>query len=422
MLSKLKRLFVSKYFSLSFVFVFANLIANILNYVFHFFVSRAYGPATYGEVVSFFSHLYILGIPSLIFNTFVVKYIGRGKTEQDQLIRFARLYSTFKFRSFKLLIFLLPLLILLFFIGLRDNLSSTSSLAMVFLFLISILLTYLTSFLRAFQAFFILSFALVLSVSFKVLGSFVVYFFHLSSLSFIWLFLSLGTVFQFLILYKYFYFHYLKNCTLATVSPLNFKTLKTKLFSRQYLFMILTLISITAIVNLDTIFARVKLAPEMSGFYGAWSMLAKIIMYAGGPISTVAFTFFANQKHQRYNHRLLLFSSLINFVFGLGLLCLYLLFGKLVVLSLFGRSFLFVANYLASAAIFGLLYSLIANLNNYFISQDSSASLLPLLFLIFQIIAFVFWGNTFANLIHIQLVLASLTLLFQFIALAKTAK
>ncbi len=420
MFSRLKKLSHTNFISLSFIFVIANFLANILNYLFHFFVSRAYGPATYSEIVSLFSHLYILGVPSLIFTTLVIKYIGRGQTKSAQLQRFSQLYTSLQPRSPLFFIALLGFSFLFYFLGLYDNLSSLSSLTLVLFFLASLAMAYLSSFLQAFQAFAILALGLILATSFKFFGGLLAYFAHFHSLSLIWSFLLLGVAAQLFVVYRYFRRHLLSK--LQSVKPIPLKSFFHRLKSPHYLIMIISLLSTTAIVNLDVIFARKILPPQSAGFYGAWSMLAKIIMYAGGPISTVAFVFFADRRQTHHKGKLLLFSSLINLLAGGFLFLIYTFFADKIVISLFGASFLPIAGYLSYAAIFGLFYSLINNLNNYFISQDSRASLLTFLFLIFQLLGFAFNVKTLSQIMILQLLLAVTIFLFQLFYLFLSTK
>lgn len=125
-------------------------------------------------------------------------------------------------------------------------------------------------------------------------------------------------------------------------------------------------------LNMDIILVKHYFDPETAGIYAAVSTIAKIILYATGPIVSVMFPMISEKKTTGDKHyKLLLLSFLLTFVGGLIILVAYFVAPGSIIRLLYGASFTSYYSYLPQVGIFILLYSLVNIMANYYLVLKS---------------------------------------------------
>lgn len=121
-------------------------------------------------------------------------------------------------------------------------------------------------------------------------------------------------------------------------------------------------------LNIDIILIKHYFDAETAGIYAAISTIAKIILYATGPIVSVMFPMISEKTVTGDKHYKLLFMSLIlTFVGSLVILAIYSIAPGTIIKVLYGSSYTSYYSFLPQVGLFILLYSLVNILANYYL-------------------------------------------------------
>jgi O-antigen/teichoic acid export membrane protein len=352
-------------------------------------MGRMLGPSDYGILAVLTSMLYIFGVPTTAIQTLAARHTtrlgikeeyGKIKGMMKFMIKDSLVLSTF--------LFLIFLVLALFFsndLGISFWLLAITGLYLFGAFLSPIGIGILQG-MKKFSAWgfntiinslikVILAIILVIA-GFQVYGPMLGFFFGIM-ISFILIFPFIKVI-------------------------MNSKEVKEEisLISKENLSLIGAILIITLMYSMDIIFAKLFFTSEIAGKYSVASMIGKMIFFATASISGAMFPisserFFKNSKEVN--------SSLIKKTFFfITVICLIaiislLVFPKLIISILFGKAYLSVYSIMLYI---GVAYSFLSLTNTLILYKLSVSkfrirhALLLTLFLIIEIIAFIFFKNS----------------------------
>lgn len=403
-MKKLQLLFKNDFFKGGVFFTASSLFISFLNYLFNFISARILGPRGYSEITTLFSYLSITAIPTWVVSSFIIqKVASSGKRKFEYAFALEELFWR-KIKRGWLAIFLLFLFIP--FISKFTNLSNLTSFVVIPL----ILLTFISSFYGAtmlgLNLLVLYSLVSILGVVIKLLGPiFIILGFN--GFSTIILFLLLSAVLPLILIFISLNSLFKKKVTLPLIKIEN--KIRSLVYNPQFLLILASTLALILLNNFDIVFVKKFLSAEEAGIYGSWSLFAKIILYAVGPLISIGFIFFSSQKGK--NQNVFRISLIFLFIIGLFSYVIYTYFAAFVVNIFFGEKFMAVLPYLGNAAIFGSLYAMLSFINNYYLAKKSKISLvLPILIPIYFLLIFLVKKNI-SNIISLNIIFALVVLL-----------
>jgi len=122
-------------------------------------------------------------------------------------------------------------------------------------------------------------------------------------------------------------------------------------------------------INLDIILVKFYFSPEQAGLYAAISTVAKIVLYATGPIVAVMFPIISESKAKGEKHyNVLLFSIIFTLILALGAMVLFNLIPGKIIGLLYGSQYLTYYWLLPQVGLMILFYTLINLFSNYYLA------------------------------------------------------
>jgi len=335
---------------------------NILSWGFQLLAGRFLTVSDYGILVSLFSLIAIIGVPSIVLNTSIVKIVSELKAKGSYPIissLFLWLIKTLTFVG----IFVV-LLSLLFNKQILHFLNFNNSLAfMIFMlfFVVSLVLSIPVSFLQGLQKFMDFSLSnIVVALNKFLLGIGITLLTYEITGTFVGMFI--GVVLSFVIvslLLK-------RNLELTVGQDISIwlrKLLKFAIPSS------LTLISLTVLFNIDVVLVKHFFSEEVSGIYSSMAIIGRILFFGASTIGLVLFPL-SSENHARgegTNKVFLNSLALTVFILLCGLFA-FTVFPKLLVSVLFGDSYIKAVSYLPKFALFMFFYTLSYLFSQYFLS------------------------------------------------------
>jgi len=397
----------------SILFTVATFLGSFLNYVFNLIVAKKLGPTGFGEITALFSYTTIFSVPMAVITMVIIQKIGSNN--ERGLAYALTLEQWFLTKIKKWWLLLIPFLFLTPVIQKFTNLSFYSSASIAPFIMLSFIGAYYAALLQGLHLFGWISTIGIIAVLLKLSGAFAI-----TDVSFgiliiiIFLFLSTASAVA---------SSFIALRQISQESQLIHSKLKrgvlSSLFQKQVIITFFSILGLTLLGNADVVTAKKFLSAEQAGIYGSWSLFAKIILYLIGPLLTASYIFFSSLKNKR-NHEKVLKLSLT--FLGLVAVVSFLFYQYLslsIINILFGVQFNSIAPVLGLASIFGSLYTSTTLLNNYFLSKNSSFSLMPAVVGILYIPALFFFGHSIPNLITINISVASILLILQIVCLLK---
>jgi len=396
------------------ILTFSNIITGFLNYLFNSLSAKALGPAGYGEITTLFSYLVVFSVPLGVISTDLIRRIGYLKSDKTNTILGWESWIWKKIYQWRLLI--VPYCLLTLIIPRLTNLSLFSSIALLIFIFLAFIGTFYNATIQGLQLFSIAAGLSIVSVLLKLVGPLLVSF-HFGGVNLVIAVLVIGS-FLLLPVYQIIIHKKLINNQEKSITPVPLNKRIISLFINQNIIITtLSILAITLFNNFDMMFAKKFFTSEMAGLYGAWNLLAKIVLYAGGPLSGLSFVFFSNQSYKKQHKKSLLFIIVGVFFVGVIMLVTYSLFGKLIVSLLFNNNYFVVINFLPQAAIFGCFYSLISIINGFFLANNSRYSLIITFLFPVYFISLILFGRSFSGLVNLNLLFVATTFIFYTIAL-----
>lgn len=414
MKTKLKRFWQNEFYQGGFLFTAASFFAGFLGYLFNFFSAHGLGPSGYGEVTALLSYNYISLVPLTVFATLIIQKIS-GTANR---VGAAAMIEEFFLRKVKQRWFLgLPFIILLPFLPSITNLSSLMAYSIIPLFLLAFLGAFYSAALQGLRLFKLLSLITIITAFLKLLGA-VLTLTSLQNLSIILVFLFVSVIFMTVSSYQAFHRYLQKYSPSPNLTKIN-QRLRYLILKRPFLITTISLFALTLFNNVDILMVKKFFSGPEAGIYSAWALLAKIMFYAVSPILSVSFIFFASVEKSKHHQK-----TLWGIMIGLGLIggvnyLFYWLFPSFIISLFFGVKFQAAAFYLAYAAIFGSLYTLITFINYYFIAQKSLAALISFLVVPIYVLSLFLVEKKLMNVINVNLIFAGGLLFLYLLALIR---
>lgn len=344
------------------VFFTGSMLVNVGNYLYNIILARLLSVADYGEVQSLLSILIIFGIPLGTVSAIIIKYTARFKGA-DEPAKIHRLFNYFTGKLFwSGVVFAAAVSLLARPIAAFLNLGEVAPTYLLSgSILVLFLLTPPRSVLQGLQKFRSLSLNNLSEVIAKIL--FMVVFVSLgwrvsgvvggliagALVAYLLSFLSIRNIFQ----------HQAEKIDLA-IAPM----------VKDGGIIFVSLLTLTLFYTLDVILVKHFMAPEIAGQYGGLAIVGRIVYFFTGAIVAVMFSMSAevHQSNQQASRKVLQQSVILTILLSLGVLLIYILLPKLVILSLLGEKFLVIQGQLWLFGLAMALYGLVNLLSQYFIS------------------------------------------------------
>ena len=395
---RIKNFLGNKFVKGGVVFTLANIFVSLFNYLFNSLSAKALGPQGYGEIAALFAYLSIVSVPLGIISTLIIQKLGSvGETRAVYALSFDTWFRS-RVRKWWFL-FLLPILAIPI-VPRITNLSLIASVGLSSIISITMLTGVYMALIQGLQLFISFSVLSIIQTLIKLIGAILV-FWKLGNISTIIFFLVVGNVATYILAR-------LRISSLqrafTTCKHITFNKRIVHIMRRkQTIIAVCSLISIALLSNADIIFVKKFFSPADAGFYGVWSLFAKILIYIAGPLISVLFIFFADSQQKRTHGKLL---TAITTIFLLGTafsFVVYQQFGNVLLSLIANKSYSPVLNYLPMAALFGGLYGLITIYNNYFIAQNSKGALINTFTVPLYIVSLFIFGHTLQNVVWINI-------------------
>ncbi len=381
--------------------------ANVLNYVFTLVMGRTLGPEGYGIMISLFSLIAILSVPSATIATVCARFSAQFSAQND----FGKLHYLFaKLTKYLLLVAgATALLISLLSPYIAHFLNIPTYLPVIiiaFCLALMLLLPINRGILQGLQKFPTLAANSLIETGGKLL-------FGISLVLLGW-YVNGALLGVLLGLSAAWYFSFLPVSKMLT--PV-LKKIDMVAFWRYSIPTLLAMLAITFLPNLDIILVKHFFAPDQAGLYSSLSTMAKIIFYLTLPIGGVMFPIISSLSEKRERHfPVLLQTFALVTILSLIILAIYSIFPVLVIKILFGVKYLAVEPFLIRMALAMLMFSLVNVFVYYYLSLKQMAFLWVILPAGLVEIALIWrYHSSFQQIINILLLVFSLLLFGLFI-------
>jgi len=394
-----------------------TMLANILNYVFHFAMGRMVEPAVYGEMESIVSLLTIVTVPGTAIALIATRYAATAKARNDIDLSI----NLFRKLNKKIFLYGFPffLLALLTTPWVAQFLKVEHEMAIVFLWTMMFLSFFgsvATGMLNGWQKFFwvggvnvVSSFTKLFSATLLVFLGFavdgIVGAFLLSSL--------IGYGVSLWVLGRMKKKHEQDVPKKALVQEEGEKTS----FRAYALPVLFASLAIALLGNIDMVLAKYHLDPDQAGSYGALFIVSKTIFFFAGILTAVMFSMSAEEHEKngkKENHQSSVFrkSFTLISIFCFLSVVFFVLFPKFVLGVFFGETYLHASSYLGWFALASALYTLVHFLSQYLLSIGRTGIAWAMLFVaLLEIPILFFLGEDIMSIIVFVIIFQSITLL-----------
>jgi len=374
-----------------------NFFVGFLNYLFNSLSAKLLGPKGYGEITTIFSYMIVLSVPISVFTTDIIRRLGeKGEAKIDAWVSW-RNWFWGKINKYKWLI--IPYFLLTFLFSRFTNLSTFSSFIVIEGLFISLISVFYTAAFQGLHLFLLLSIFSITATIIKLSGPILVYF-RIDGLNTILTCLILAGVIPFIagdILFR-------KRFQAKKTNYQIKKTASQIIFNPVFFITLLSLVSIGLLNNFDVMFVKKFFPQDTVGLYGAWSLLAKIILYVCGSLTAITYIFFSDKQEDK-NHKKILFLTIIAIIFtGAILYGSYYYYSRTIVFLFFNDKYLSIVSLLPKAAIFGIFFTIISIINSFFLAKKSRLALIVTIFIPFYALGLLTFGKTINAIIDINLI------------------
>lgn len=392
----IKKIIGNSFFQGSILITAANFIGGFLNYLFNIFIGRALGPAGYGEITTLFSYLTILTIPVGVIVQLIIIKIGNKK---DNVLYTVSLINWLIAKVKKYWIASILVLCIIPFIPQLTNLSPIIGYSLIPLVLLAYIIGLYDGILQGLHLFFWASVIGIITIFMKFLGSVIVLYMW-QQIGIIVIFLLLSSLLKGIL--SHIKLSQLVKGVVKNPPALN-KNIVALITDPQILLTSISGAAILVLSNADIIYVKKVFTAEEAGIYGSWSLFAKVILYILGPVITVSFIFFSSKKNEKYHRLVLLGGIVLLLLSGLGALLAYGFYGELIISTLFGKGFLQLLPFLEWASFFGISYTLIIFMNNYFLAKGNKAAYILACSLPVYIAGLIFYGSDLGKVMLVNI-------------------
>ena len=385
------------------ILFFAISFANLLNYLFHFYVGRTLGPKEYGVFGVLLSIIYLLVMPLMAVQTIFSKYVAELKVNSDEKRISYLFYRSFRKTLFIGIIFSIVFLIISPFLSHFLKIGSITPLiilgmSITFIFLIPLL----RGFIQGLQNFSLLGVTfisegltkVVLGIPLVLLGFGINGAIGAFALSFFLPFIILS--------------YFLRKMLVSQREKID----TSKIYGYSFLVLIM-LVSLTGFYTMDLILVKRFFDPVDAGYYAALSLFGKIIFFASMSISMVMFPKLSELNLQKKDTKNLLFKSVLIVAALGGIISLfYFLIPKIIIGLLFGDEYLLISKWLGIFGVMMIIYSIIYLLSYYNMALHRKSFLYLLFsFNLIQTFLIVLFHDTITQIVISLIIVMSLLFL-----------
>ncbi|MBS3152090.1 oligosaccharide flippase family protein [Candidatus Woesearchaeota archaeon] len=391
----------------SFILFIATMIMNLAGFLYHFVMGRVLGPADYGILGVVLSLFYILLVPFNVIQTSISKFVAMFKAKGDNksisnlFVRASRKLLLISICAFTVLVFL-SYLFLSKYLKIPINVLFIVAISIPALFLLPVV----RGVLQGLQSFRSLGNNFIIEAIVKFCFGLILVFLGLGVFG-----ATLGIFSSYIISLLVGFFlirNYFKKYN---------KKLNTKIVYKYSWPVFIVLLSLTLFYSLDVMLVKYYFDDVTAGYYAAAALLGRIAFFVSFAIVSVLFPKVA-EMHALGKENLHLLKKalfLVSILCG-GIILVYLLFPKLVVLVLFGKSYLVITKYIAIFAFLMSIFSYVYLLAFYNLSVNRINFVYGLVLLILlEFLLLVFYHSSLLQVIFVLLILIVLTFIFMLI-------
>ncbi|MFC1626002.1 oligosaccharide flippase family protein [Patescibacteria group bacterium] len=373
------------------IMVGGNMVANVVNYLYHLVMGRVLGPVDYGVLASLYSIMYLIGVVPLSASVSIVKFISSAKDQEVYSI-----YSSINIFVTKLAI-IASVLFLICSPFIAGFLHITNMWTVVLL--VPVLFFTLATLVNQATAQGLLKFAgTVIPTLFSSLTKF------LLGIALVFMGWSVfgamvGVVFGIALA-----FLYSRWFVRRLLKKNKIRLLSLKPFIAYSFPVLIQALAFTSLFTVDVILVKHFFSPHDAGIYAALSTLGKVIFFASSPITATMFPIVSKRKSNKESYnKIFLMSLLIILVVGVLITSFYWLFPSVAIGALYGAAYLSAESALVWMGLFILFYSLSFLLVNYALSLgDSKVVYYPFIAAILQAPMIWFFHSSLLQVIQIS--------------------
>lgn len=384
-------------------------LVSLMNYFFNSIAGRLLGPSGYGNISSFFSYITVLQVPLSVMSYVVIQKVSSREKNTLSYVSSLEKYIFTKVKKFAPFIFFT-----LVVIPFTPRITNLHPLMAYFIIPILWVLAFSIFYTASLQGLKLFLFVAIVNIFAGVI--------KLSSVIPIalgwggeeWVaYFLFGSTLLLLFVYRYLVFRKVDKEEIRDVKPIE-KRLLHVLSHPQVIMTVFSIFALNFLSNADVIFVKKFFLPEEAGYYGVWSLFAKMVLYAFGPVFPVVFVYFSGNKNKRLK-KFLFPISLSLIVLSVFMYFVYLTFGKLGLHLLFGYRFDYIYPYFGLSAIFGVLYTSISFFSNYFLATKSNGSYILAFLLPLYIGGLFVFGVSLTYIMYVNIAFSFIALLSFFI-------
>lgn len=369
-----------------------------LNYIYHFAMGRLLGASAYGELVSLFSLIGLLGMVPTALNLVVIKFVSSSKSK-------AEVYSLISYLQKRVLIATLIIIAVSFLLAkpAKDFFKLSSEINFIFVglvFAFSLFVFINRAVMQGALRFWAFVLNTLIDNVFKLVGG--VFFVFLGYSVFgAMIALVIGSIFS-IGLSFYLIRDYLKGYTRTALPIKPFVIYSLPVFAHQ--------LSIVSFISSDLLLVKHYFDPVLAGHFSATSTIAKIIFFAASPIMAVMFPLISKRvaNGEKYM-KIFLYSVLLTLFVTVSGAIFFSFFAPLAVWILFGRDFGEASSYLPLFSLFMILLSLNNLLVGFYLSLNKTRIVIfPLIAAALQIILIIFYHDSLLTVLFISNITSAL--------------
>jgi len=370
----------------------SNFITGVLVFLFHFFIGRSLGPASYGIIGVILSIVYVFNVPLTTIQTGIANFTAKFKAKKN----FNEITYLFKSSIKKLAIF--GTIFLVIFLAISPLIASYIKIKTIYLISLApfVLFVFLVPIIRG---------MLQGLQKFKSFGLNLL--FEGISKLFLGIILILvglqvnGAVIAIVLSYLIAFFIGYKS--LKKILPKKVKKFNTKEIYKYSIPIILMLIGLTAFYTIDVILVKHFFTDVKAGYYVAISTLAKVLFFGSYSITQVMFPKVSELYAKKIPHKHLLYKSiLMMLLFLVPVILIYFFLPDFIINLVYGKAYLEVSSLLGWFAIVIGLFSLVYTIAFYQLSINKTKFLCVLfLFNLLEIALIYIFHESLAQVINI---------------------
>lgn len=399
-----QRVYQNDFFRGSFLLTAFGFLAGILNYINNILNARYLGPAGYGEIAALFSYAAVIAVPISIITTYILQRISSVKTEKK--ISYARSVEIFFWSKMHRWWFVVVLPFLLIpFVPRITNLSLFTSVILITYVLFSFFSSFYLTSVQGLRLFFLISIIGFVAGFIRLAGPVLVGF-GVDGIATVLICILLSSVGSFV----GYYFLFRKKVPLGSndAHPITEKRIFHIVSNPYFLTLSLSTLATIFFTNVDIIFVKKFFPSVEAGIYSSWIICSRILYYVIGPLLSVGFIIFSDEKNKAQTRIAFITSFTLIILGGVVNYILYHWFGNWFILTVFGIRFMPAVAYLGQASIFAFLFSYLFFLNNYFLARRKKIVLAVPVAIPLYIIALFVFGNQLSAIMNVNIVFAGI--------------